>query len=136
MAIIKWSEEFLTGIESIDIQHRRLVDLINKFEEAGRRGRDSRTMSEILNQLLGYTQEHFAHEEKLMAENGYPGIEGHRARHRQLLQKIEKFQYDYENEGHGVTAEGRKYLRHWVRAHILEDDLAYAPFCRKSLAGV
>jgi len=31
MAFINWSEEFTTGIESIDDQHRHLVDLANKF---------------------------------------------------------------------------------------------------------
>ena len=35
-------------------QHRHLVDLVNKFEEASRRGRGSRVMSEILNDLVGY----------------------------------------------------------------------------------
>ena len=56
MAIIQWSKEFLTGIETIDNQHRHLVELVNKFEEASRRGRGSRIMSEILNDLVGYTQ--------------------------------------------------------------------------------
>ena len=41
MAFINWSEEFTTGIESIDDQHRHLVDLVNKFEEASRRGTGS-----------------------------------------------------------------------------------------------
>ena len=93
MAFINWSEEFITGIQSIDDQHRHLVDLANKFEEASRRGKGSRIMSEILNDLVGYTQEHFAHEEKIMQDCGFPGLKKHTARHRQLLQKIERFQY-------------------------------------------
>lgn len=132
MAFINWSEEFTTGIKSIDDQHRHLVDLINKFEEAGRRGKGSRAIAEILNDLTGYTQEHFAHEEKIMEECGFPGLEQHMARHRGLLQKIERFQFEFESQGYGVTAEVLDYLRYWVRSHILEEDMAYAAHLNES----
>lgn len=136
MSVIQWSEEFLTGIESIDNQHRHLVELVNKFEEASRRGRGSRIMSEILNDLLGYTQEHFAHEERLMVECGFPGLKSHVARHRQLLQKVERFQYDFDTEGRRVTTEVRDFLRYWVRSHILNDDMAYAKHLQQAKAMV
>ena len=126
MAFINWTEELTTGIESIDDQHRHLVDLVNKFEEAGRRGRESRIMSEILNDLVGYTQEHFAHEEKIMEECGFPGLKNHMASHRRFLQKIERFQYEFATEGSRVTTDVRKLLGYWVRSHILQDDMAYA----------
>jgi len=125
MAFIDWSEEFTTGIPSIDEQHRHLLDLINKFEEADRRGRGSRIMSDILNDLAGYTQEHFAHEERIMEECGYPGLDEHTARHRRLLQKVERFQFDFGAHGGEITQEFREYLQHWVRTHILEHDMAY-----------
>ena len=99
MAFINWTEEFATGIDSIDEQHRHLVDLVNKFEEASRRGKGSRVMSEILKDLVGYTQEHFAHEEKIMEKCDFPGSKQHMARHRQLLQKVERFQFEFETEG-------------------------------------
>lgn len=133
MAFINWTEEFATGIESIDEQHRHLVDLVNKFEEASRRGKGSRVMSEILKDLVGYTQEHFDHEEKIMAKCDFPGLKQHMARHRQLLQKVERFQYEFETEGRRVTAEVRHLLRYWVRSHILHEDMAYATHLKKAL---
>lgn len=133
MAFITWTEEYITGIESIDEQHRQLVDLVNKFEEASRRGRGSRVMSDILNDLVGYTQEHFSHEESIMAESGFPATDAHTARHRQLLQKVERFQYEFENEGKRVTGEVRELLRYWISSHILQDDMAYAEHVKKSL---
>ena len=132
MAFINWTEEFTTGIESIDDQHSHLVDLVNKFEEAGRRGKGSRVMSEILNDLVGYTQEHFAHEEKIMEECGFPGLKEHTACHRQLLQKIERFQHEFSAEGRRVTTDVRELLGFWVRSHILQDDMAYAKHLEQS----
>jgi hemerythrin-like metal-binding protein len=90
-------------------------------------------MSEILKDLVGYTQEHFAHEEKVMAESGFPGTKQHMARHRQLLQKVERFQYEFETEGRRVTADVRDLLRYWVRSHILQDDMAYAAHLKGEL---
>ncbi len=132
MAFINWSEEFITGIKSIDDQHRNLVDLVNKFEEASRRGKGSRIMSEILKNLVGYTQEHFAHEEKIMKECEFPGLEQHRARHRQLLQKIEQFQFEFDTEGHRITVAVRELLIYWVRSHIVQDDMAYVRHLEQS----
>ena len=132
MAFINWSEDFITGIDSIDEQHRHLVDLANKFEEASRRGRGSRIMSEILNDLVGYTQEHFAHEEKIMEDSGFPAAKKHMAQHRQLLQKVERFQYDFENDGRRVTTDVRELLRYWVRSHILQDDMAYVEHVKQA----
>jgi len=132
MAFINWTEEFITGIKSVDDQHRQLVDLVNKFEDASRRGKGSRIMSEILNDLVGYTQEHFAHEEKIMEECGFPGLKQHKANHRQLLQKIERFQFEFDTEKRRVTADVRELLLYWVRSHILQDDMAYAQHLEQS----
>ena len=61
-----------------------------------------------------------------MAESGFPGTRQHMARHRQLMQKVERFQFEFETEGRRVTTEVRELLRYWVRSHILQDDMAYA----------
>ncbi len=135
MAFINWTEEFTTGIESIDDQHSHLVDLVNKFEEAGRRGKGSRVMSEILNDLVGYTQEHFAHEEKIMKECGFPGLKNHMALHRQFLQKIERFQYEFASAGRRATTDVRELLGSWMHSHILQDDMAYAEHLERSRVG-
>lgn len=130
MALIDWTEEFATGIPEIDAQHRQLVDIVNKFDEAARRGRGSRIMNEILNDLIGYTQEHFAFEEKFMAEKGFPGLKLHQSQHRQLLQKVERYQFEFNEERRRVTSEVQDLLKYWLTAHILKEDKAYGPYLR------
>ena len=126
MAFIDWSEDYCTGIPSIDDQHRHLVEIVNRFDEASRRGRGTRVMGDLLDDLLGYTQEHFAHEETLMAAAGYDGLIKHQILHRQLLQKVERCQYEFEHGGRRVTAEVRDLLRYWVESHLLSEDKAFA----------
>ena len=132
MAFIDWTEEFSLNIVEIDEQHRQLVEIINKFDEAARQGKGSRIMNEILNSLIGYTQEHFNFEEKMMQEADYPNLDLHQSQHRQLLQKIERFQFDFDAGGRRITAEVREFLRYWLVSHILKDDKAFAGFLTKS----
>lgn len=126
MALIKWTAELATGIDSIDEQHKHLVDIVNKFDEAMHRGKGSRIMTEILNDLVGYTQEHFADEEKIMADAGYESLKRHKAQHRQLLQKVERFQFEFDVEGRRVTNTVQEFLKYWLTSHILKEDKAFA----------
>lgn len=126
MAFIDWTDDFKVDDGPIDDQHRQLVEIVNKFDEANRRGKGSRIMSEILNELMGYTQEHFVFEEKVMAEAGYPRLKQHQSQHRQLIQKLERFQFEYSS-GKRVTTEMKEFLKYWLTSHILKDDRAYVP---------
>ena len=112
MALIEWTDEFNLGIESVDAQHKHLVDIVNKFDEAMRKGKGSRMMGEILNDLVGYTTEHFSDEEKIMAEAEYEGLKKHQAQHRQLLQKVERFQFEFNEEGRRVTNDVQGFLKY------------------------
>lgn len=125
MARIEWKKEFETGVALVDEQHRNLVEIINRFEDALQKGKGSRQANEILNELMGYTQEHFATEERLMAEAGYPQLKLHQSQHRQLLQKVERFQFDFNGAGRRITAELHEFLGYWLLTHIQRDDRAF-----------
>lgn len=68
MAFMTWSDDFATGLDRIDRQHRHLMDMINTAapllldcspaQQAERQG--------LFNALLAYTTEHFRTEEDLM----------------------------------------------------------------------
>ncbi len=125
MAFIEWTDKLKLGVENVDTQHQNLVEIVNKFDEAMRKGKGSRVMNEILNELVGYTQEHFADEEQYMADIGYSGLEKHQAQHRQLLQKVGRFQFDFNGSGRRVTSEVQEFLRYWLTSHILKEDKAF-----------
>ncbi len=125
MALINWTEEFNIGIDSIDVQHKHLVDIVNKFDEAMRKGKDSPVMNGIFNDLVGYTQEHFADEETIMAAAEYADLKQHQAEHRQLLQKVEQFQFDFGQESRDDSGHIREFLKNWLTSHILNDDKVF-----------
>ncbi len=134
MAFIDWTDEFSCEIESIDNQHRQLVEITNKFADGLQRGKGSRQMNDILSELIGYTQEHFIFEEKMMEEAGYDKLKQHQSQHRQLIQKIERFQYDFGKDGKRITLDVRDFLKYWLTSHILKDDKAYVATVKKQPA--
>ncbi len=125
MALIDWTDDFKTGIESVDNQHRKLVEIVNKFDEAAKKGKGSRIMNEILNDLIGYTTEHFSAEEKLMEDAEYNKLKQHKSQHRQLLQKVERLQFEFDQQGKRITVEVQEFLKYWLINHILKEDKAY-----------
>lgn len=125
MALIDWTRDLSVENDVLDDQHRHLVDIINQYDDALRREMEPHQINEILNDLIGYTQEHFNFEENLLVETGFTGLRHHQDLHRQLLQKIERFQYDFVQGDTGVLQEIREYLKYWLVSHIVMDDNAY-----------
>ena len=126
MTAIPWSQDYSVGVAAIDDQHRQLFEILNRLDEAIEKRRGQRELTEVLREMVGYTQEHFAFEEKLMAEAGFAGLEAHQARHRRIIQKVERFDYELNVEGHRISRDVRDFLQGWLTSHIMEEDKAYA----------
>ncbi len=84
MAFVQWNKELNIGIEQIDMQHQKLVSMVNEMHQALSKGQGNEVMGIVLKDLISYTRIHFAAEEKLMQMYDYPEIVGHKAEHDQL----------------------------------------------------
>jgi hemerythrin len=131
MFSLQWSEEFAVGVESIDREHRALFDLFNDLHRGILRGETQSLTAEKLVRLVQYTREHFADEERLMAESGYPKLEEHRASHRSLTVQVEAMMADLERSQAVMNLPALKFLNEWVTQHILKEDRAYIPWMRE-----
>src|SRR5690606_11788702 len=56
--MLAWQEDLETGIDVIDTQHRRIVEMINQLDLARRSGVQA-TVVEVLDELVDYTLSHF-----------------------------------------------------------------------------
>ena len=48
MTIFNWDDSYSVGLASVDYQHKRLVGMINRLEEAVSSGSDETTLRTIL----------------------------------------------------------------------------------------
>ena len=130
MTLIPWREQYNTGVEEIDSQHRNLVDIINELHEAREHGDIKSALDEVLPRLIDYTVYHFASEEAFMERNGYANLDKHREAHLLFKEQIlEIVEHEYEDQSYSLDMLSM-YLKMWLLQHILVDDMEIANFVR------
>ena len=81
---LRWSADYELGFPMIDGEHRYLVELVGRASEAIERQDADETLS-LVNRFVAACQFHFSHEEQVMRDIEFDGIERHIAYHRKLL---------------------------------------------------
>ena len=135
MALIPWRDQYNTGVEEIDSQHRNLVDIINELHEAREQGRVKQALEEVLPRLIDYTVYHFTAEEAYMEQQGYANLDKHREAHQLFKEQIlEIVEHEYEDQSYSLDMLSM-YLKMWLLQHILVDDMEIANFVRDHSEG-
>lgn len=73
MAAIQWTDEFSVRVKEIDEQHKKLINLFNKLNDANERGEGSNILSYVFFELVNYSVR------KDRPYSGCPGISGRMA---------------------------------------------------------
>lgn len=128
MPLFRWRDEYSMQIPSVDVQHRGLVDTLNRLHQSMVSGASGADLAPILGTLVEYTRLHFAHEEHLFAQYGYPAAAAHTAEHQRLVQEVEAFVARYHVGSATLGMELTRFLKDWLLHHILESDAAYSAF--------
>lgn len=115
MIYAEFGENLYTGNETIDTQHKELIEKINRLLEVCERGDGRIAALRMLNFLSEYTQFHFREEEQLQQEAGYPGIEQHREKHEELRRTVDEL-YEMLEEEEGPTDQ----FVHQVSLNVIE----------------
>jgi len=131
MPLLVWREQLNVGAEEIDEDHKRLVGFVNDLSEAIERNQDEKVVGRILLELIEYTRDHFAREEKVMAAAGYPHAERHKKIHRALTRQVMVMSERYVSEpSHEVTRELIDFLSAWLVDHIIKEDRQIGAYLR------
>ena len=124
-AYVRWSEDFATGIETIDGQHRWLFTTTADFGRALDEGRGASTYGLLLQMLEAYTLAHFRHEERCMEERRCPAAARNREAHRRFRRVLERFAARYRRVGFRAHDARRlvRLLESWLAHHICRIDI-------------
>ena len=122
----QWDESFLTGLEEVDRQHKRLVDLINRF---GHSLYQAETVSRaeleaVFSELIDYANYHFKVEEAMMTSVGVDErhIRFHKSEHAAFITEILHLR-EHSDPGQPESLQpALKFLVHWLAYHILGVD--------------
>lgn len=84
---IEWRSEWSSGNRVIDDEHRVLLELSNSLLDLSLSENNGADWMPGMEALLDHVVAHFADEEKILSDLGYPGVVSHSHLHRDLVQK-------------------------------------------------
>ena len=119
-------DEYLTGIELIDNEHRKLFEIT---EEAYQLLKNEfitdkyDRIIKILEDLREYTKQHFAHEEAYMESINYKKIFTQKIQHKEFIEKLDSLNLEQIDENQEQAIKDIiVFLGNWLVNHILYND--------------
>lgn len=135
--MVQWTEQFATGSEKLDQQHRMLIANINHLETMLTELNPTREEAEFLVHLVDflrtYAQSHFRFEEDCMAKYLCPAHAENKQAHEQFLKFFSEFEEQSRKAGFRPDLLRRLYqnLNAWIFDHILRVDCQLRPCLKR-----
>jgi hemerythrin len=134
--MFEWKESFELGIQSIDNQHKKLLEIGNVINDLLINHDDSDDnydeIYEVLEALKNYTIYHFENEEALFLKYNYPEYELHKKEHDAFIAYIQSVNLQ------NVDEDQKQFLKEllskvvqWVFKHIITTDFLYKDYLIK-----
>ncbi len=125
MESFTWGTNFETGIQEVDDQHRKLVELINTLgTQLAENDMANGHVENLLQELVNYAQYHFEEEKGLMVRYGldkrhcYQHLSEHKGFIADVSCMVQKPMEEDSGEGKSLL----EFLIHWLAYHILGRD--------------
>ena len=122
MELIKWSDQFATGISGVDHEHEALIESINSFCLNLEQDSAKDELINSLNNIYATIHSHFMLEEKVMKKNAYDEYQQHRDEHAELLDDIRDLIIELESSLDFNPQKFSQKLTIWFLAHFKTHD--------------
>lgn len=123
-----FTKDLETGNTLIDSQHRQLFDAINGLLEACSNGKGRDEIQKTIRFLYDYTSKHFADEENLQVQTGYPDYPNHKKYHDGYKKVIKDIGEQLDKEGPTIALVGKinSSIGGWLVNHVKREDVKVA----------
>lgn len=133
--MFNFDAEFKLGIDLVDSEHIRLVDMLNEVHELLSAGQKEQAQKFFGEALSLYVNEHFANEERFMEQIGFPQLEEHKKVHENFRKSFYELKPLVESGDDSAFRQALTDAFTWLLAHIGKTDKKYAKFYRENIAG-
>ena len=128
MSLMAWNEKMSVGINTIDEEHKKLVNMLNELYDGIQANQAKEKLGKVLDGLIAYAASHFKREEQYFAQTGYPDAPAHIKEHVDLTNQVLEVQKKYKaGETGTLSMEVMNFLKRWLITHIQGSDKKYAP---------
>ena len=128
-----WTQDLAVGFPAIDAQHQGLIGLMAALHEQAEADVPKAEFLQTLDELGGLTVRHFADEERVMEQMGFPRFDEHYMAHVTLLERFGDYQSDLRRPEGRFTADFSGFLSRWLTGHIRGPDTQYGVFSGRLL---
>ena len=120
-----WKDDYSVGIEAMDNDHKRLLNLINQLQTAVDYYTGRESEEKAMQELIDYIKTHFTKEEKLLEDNDFADLAAHKELHKQYVDKVNELLEQYKNDSEATLIEALAFLKDWLIKHINGTDKEY-----------
>ncbi|HEX7509320.1 MAG TPA: diguanylate cyclase [Polyangia bacterium] len=132
---LTWDASFASGNAFIDAEHGELFRHSNQLLDLTTRpGMKTQNARVSLLRLVHSVEAHFQHEERILKQVGYPGLAGHAARHRALMDRAQEL-CDRTNDSSILVVDILNFVvAEMIHGHVVSEDRDYFPFLKGAAA--
>ena len=129
---LKWSDDYLIGVDIIDKQHQRLFEYFDDIEDAIERQLRDKVM-EVCAGVVEYAISHNVFEESLLRDIGSPGVDQHHSAHEAFRTRVTRYLRELEAgaDPFKVAQAVRVEIGLWLINHIKQEDQYYVPYIKR-----
>lgn len=128
MPIVTWCDEYNVNVREIDMQHQKLLELVNNLHFSVESRIDKNDLENLLVELVDFTRVHFSTEEQLMKKYDYPEFESHHKEHRILLKHMNDLVAVVSGGEYPTFYSDYDVSSDWALVHISEHDKGLGAF--------
>lgn len=136
--LFPWNDHLETGIATVDEQHKKIVEIINRLAETLVDASDDE-IAEVFDELKNYASYHFETEEALWSEHLSQDSEylAHQKSHATFMPEVLEIQKEHSEQPlTSVLEHVVQFLIRWLVLHIIYDDKRMALVIEKMKQGM
>ena len=118
----EFTEDYLTGIDTIDQEHARLFEIANETYDLMQDKLITDKYDKIvdlIHQLQDYTKTHFDHEEAFMGSINYQHIWSERHQHSMFIKRLSEVDFtQVDDKQQEYVIHVLDFLAKWLQGHI------------------
>ncbi|WAF76920.1 bacteriohemerythrin [Aeromonas dhakensis] len=130
--LLHWNEAFMVQVPSMDNQHLGLFEAMNRLYQAVIDKSPAQLRKQRLDELLKLAIQHFADEEQVMEQAGYPELRRHKEEHARLLAELDTLMQRNGPDDEEFNMELLVFLKNWLLNHISKVDKQYSGSLRQA----
>ena len=128
MAFFMWDDKYSVGVARFDQEHKKLIDLTNRFYEAMSAGKAREALQATCNELVAYTKTHFLNEEAALKKSTYPDLVKHQEEHKLFTKQVMDLKTKLDSGETVMASSMGNFLKNWLINHIMGIDQTYGKY--------